>query len=56
MYSPLVRKGGIIGFHDIGEKEEGGGRQFWLEIKQQFKHKEITKDANKEKGIGLLYV
>ena len=56
MYAPLVRKGGIIGFHDIGKKEEGGGRQFWLEIKQQFKHKEITKDVNKEKGIGLLYV
>lgn len=56
MYSPLVKKGGIIGFHDIGEKEEGGGNRFWLEIKSKFKHKEILKDKNKEKGIGLLYV
>ena len=55
-YSPLVRTGGVIGFHDIGEREEGGGRQFWLEIKSKFKHREILMDSNKEKGIGLLYV
>lgn len=56
LYSSLVREGGIIAFHDIGENEEGGGRVFWNEIKQNFKHKEILKDPNKEKGIGILYV
>jgi hypothetical protein len=55
MYSSLVRQGGVIGFHDIGENEEGGGRRFWLEIKDKFNHKEILKDENKQKGIGLLY-
>lgn len=56
MYSPLVRTGGIVGFHDIGENEEGGGRRFWNEIKLNFKHKEILKDKNNEKGIGILYI
>jgi cephalosporin hydroxylase len=56
MYSPLVRSGGIIGFHDIGEHEEGGGRRFWMEIRDKFNYKEILRDKNKEKGIGLLYV
>jgi hypothetical protein len=56
MYSSLVRSGGIIGFHDIGENEEGGGRRFWNEVKLNYKHKEILKDKNKEKGIGILYI
>jgi hypothetical protein len=56
MYSPLVRQGGIIGFHDIGEKEEGGGSRFWSEIKTKYKHKEILMDKTQQKGIGLLYV
>lgn len=56
MYSPLVRLGGVIGFHDIGEREEGGGRQFWNEIKNKFKYREILLDLKQEKGIGLLYV
>lgn len=56
MYYPFVRQGGIIGFHDIGEREEGGGRRFWEEIKHKFKYREILIDANKEKGIGILYV
>ena len=56
MYSPLVRSGGVIGFHDIGEREEGGGRRFWNEIKNNFKSREILLDKKQEKGIGLLYV
>lgn len=56
LYSPFVRKGGMIAFHDIGEKEEGGGRTFWNEIKDKYKNKEILKDPNKGKGIGILYV
>jgi cephalosporin hydroxylase len=56
LYSPLVKKEGMIAFHDIGEKEEGGGRMFWNEIKNNFKYKEILKDPNKGKGIGILYV
>ena len=53
-FSPLVRKGGMIAFHDIGLNEEGGGNVFWNEIKSQYKYTEILKDENKEKGIGVL--
>jgi hypothetical protein len=55
-YSSLVRKGGIVAFHDIAENEEGGGHKFWNEIKNNFKHKEILLSDKKEKGIGVLYI
>jgi cephalosporin hydroxylase len=53
-FSPLVRKGGIVAFHDIGLNEEGGGNSFWNEIKTHYKYTEILKDKNKEKGIGVI--
>ena len=53
MYSPLVRKGGIIAFHDIAENEDGGPR-FWKEIKNNYKHEEII--TSKDMGIGILHV
>jgi cephalosporin hydroxylase len=56
LYSPLVREGGIIAFHDIGKNEEGGGPVFWNEIKSEYKYKEILLDKNQEKGIGILFV
>jgi cephalosporin hydroxylase len=56
LYSKLVRKGGLIAFHDIGKNEEGGGYRAWNQIKSQFKHKEILKSPTGNKGIGILYV
>jgi predicted O-methyltransferase YrrM len=56
MYSPLVRKGGIVAFHDIGLNEEGGVYKFWNDLKKNFKHVEILHSDKKEKGIGVLYV
>jgi len=56
MYSPLVRKGGLVAFHDIGLNEEGGVYKLWNDLKQNFKHKEILHSDKKEKGIGVLYV
>jgi len=59
MYGPLVRKGGIIAFHDIvpgPEKHVGGVPIFWKEIKSQFKTLEIVKDWNRGKaGIGIIF-
>ncbi|MBL7156899.1 MAG: class I SAM-dependent methyltransferase [Candidatus Omnitrophica bacterium] len=59
LYSVLVRKGGIIAFHDIvpGSPEKTGGvPDFWNEIKTHYKYKEIVEDWNqKECGIGLIY-
>jgi predicted O-methyltransferase YrrM len=56
MYSPLVRKGGIVAFHDIGLNEEGGVYNLWNDLKKNFKHVEILHSDKKEKGIGVLYV
>jgi len=60
MYAPLVKRGGIIAFHDIvpGSPENVGGvPKFWNEIKRNFDFKEIVKDWNQNGyGIGVIYV
>jgi len=59
MYSSIVRKGGLIAFHDIckGPPEEAGAvNKFWNEIKLGYVHKEIVNNSNQEGfGIGVLY-
>lgn len=56
-YSPLVRKGGIIAFHDIGVNEEGGVNTLWNDLKTKFpRYKELLLESNQEKGIGILFV
>jgi predicted O-methyltransferase YrrM len=58
MYSPLVRPGGLIGFHDIvpGPPDMAGGVAiFWQELKKQFPVREFVADWNQGGyGIGLL--
>ena len=57
MYGPLVRPGGIIAFHDIGENEEGGVYNLWQELKTiHGQHKEFLVEPNKQKGIGMVIV
>lgn len=57
MYSPLVKPGGIISFHDIGKNEEGGCHTLWNEIKHLgTSYKEFLYENNNEKGIGVLFV
>ena len=64
MYSPLVRKGGIIAFHDIVPHDRVhdpygvvGVHRFWNEIKHSYKYLEIVKDWGQGwAGIGVLYV
>ncbi len=59
MYSPLVKKDGIIVFHDIvpGPSENVGGvPHFWKEIKGKWNSREIVEDWNEGGygyGIGL---
>lgn len=57
MYSPLVRKGGIIALHDIcPSKLTRGVAKFWTEVRNKYKHAEIVKDLSQAgKGIGILY-
>jgi predicted O-methyltransferase YrrM len=60
MYSPLVREGGIITFHDIvpGPPENMGGvPEFWNKIKTRYRHLEIVRDWNQGGfGIGIIYM
>jgi len=46
MYGPMVRKGGLIAFHDIVEgppETVGGAPRLWGEIKSKYRHIEIIK-------------
>jgi predicted O-methyltransferase YrrM len=60
MYGPLVRKGGLIAFHDIVEgpfDAVGGVPQFWREVKPQYRHREIINDPLQGGfGIGILHM
>jgi len=64
MYSPLVRRGGVVAFHDIVPHDIAHDpyRQvevpkFWSEIKSMHRHLEIVKDWGQGwAGIGVLYL
>lgn len=63
-YSPLVRPGGLIAFHDIVWHDpqfchEGPVevQRFWNEVRQERRYEEIVDDPEQRTcGIGLLYV
>jgi len=59
MYSPLVKKGGIIAFHDIvphPPETRCEVNKFYNEIKYDYRHIEIVRDwAQKWAGIGVLF-
>jgi predicted O-methyltransferase YrrM len=60
MYSRLVKKDGIVAFHDIAVHPPETGcevSKFWSEIKRKYEHVEIidNKDQNWA-GIGLLFM
>jgi predicted O-methyltransferase YrrM len=59
MYSPLVRKGGLIGLHDIcvhPPRLRCEVSKFWNEIKTTHRHQEIIENPQQHwAGIGLLY-
>jgi predicted O-methyltransferase YrrM len=58
MYSPLVREGGLIAFHDVAES--GGSREvhrLWQELKPNYQHNEfIHQTGSSAMGIGVLRV
>jgi predicted O-methyltransferase YrrM len=72
MYSPLVRSGGIVAFHDIATHAPGSDCQvaeFWNDIKNGYEHREIIEDlkpgakpfaitgaAMDTSGLGLLFM
>ena len=58
MYSPLVRKGGLMAFHDIcphSSDQDCGVDQLWREILGKHKSWEHVENRNREMyGIGVL--
>lgn len=65
VYSSLVKKGGIIVFHDIAvhpaktdfEVSKFGMSKFWREIRDNYESEEIVKDKGQNRvGIGIIYV
>ena len=60
MYSPLVRKGGIIAFHDIcpGPPDAVGGvPKFWKETMGKYRNMPIINDQGQGGcGIGILFL
>jgi cephalosporin hydroxylase len=56
LYSPLVRKDGLIGFHDIKNiKPNHQVKDFWTEVKQHYEHREIL-GPNTKTGNGVLFI
>lgn len=56
-YSPLVRKGGIVGFHDIvphHERPDIGVPQLWRELKACYRWEEFSVETDRN-GIGVIY-
>lgn len=56
LYSPLVKEGGLIAFHDIcNMKPHHEVRFFWEKIKSQYSHIEILGPETKT-GTGVIFV
>lgn len=56
MYSPLVRPGGIVVFHDIaGNYDDTQVKRLWDSIKTSFEHREHVFREDGYYGIGILY-
>jgi predicted O-methyltransferase YrrM len=58
MYSPLVRSGGLIAFHDIMQPSHltnPGVAGLWQEIKGGYRHHEFTEEPHTWGGIGVLW-
>jgi len=58
LYSPLVKKGGIIGFHDIAKHPEDWGvgvDKYWNEIKSSYTSQEFIENTEQKwAGIGVI--
>jgi len=55
MYSPRVRPGGLVVFHDVaGNYQETRVKAFWDTIKDSYSHREYMAHPEKLYGIGML--
>ena len=56
MYSPLVRPGGVVGFHDVAPLHFEGVARFWAELKATEETDEIVGSEGLRYGIGVVRV
>jgi predicted O-methyltransferase YrrM len=57
MYSPLVRPGGMIVFHDIGKNyDDTEVKKLWDSIKPNFNCREYAIDRQGYYGVGIVFV
>jgi predicted O-methyltransferase YrrM len=66
LYAPLVRSGGMIGFHDVSVEQVARNRgghdviPLWNQVRRFYKHEEIYEEPKtppeKYGGIGILFV
>jgi predicted O-methyltransferase YrrM len=60
MYSPLVRGGGIVAFHDIVPSSSDaniGVPRFWNELKERYPYREIARSWSQGwAGIGIIFL
>jgi predicted O-methyltransferase YrrM len=56
LWSPLVRSGGLIAFHDIEPDQPHGVPQLWSELRQRFATEERIAANRPRYGIGVLRV
>jgi predicted O-methyltransferase YrrM len=55
LWSPLVRSGGIVAFHDVKPDYPGGVPRFWAELRERFETEERIAEDDPY-GIGVLHV
>jgi predicted O-methyltransferase YrrM len=58
MYSPLVREGGIVVFHDIVEHDDPVCQvdRLWNELKSEYDHEEFCSPDGGWAGIGVIHI
>jgi hypothetical protein len=60
MYSPYVKAGGIVAFHDIVEHPAASGCEvelFWSELKKEYRWEELIEDRCQGwAGIGIVHL
>jgi len=56
LWSPLVRSGGMIAFHDMRPDHPDGVPRLWAELKERFETEERIASTEPNYGIGVVHV